>query len=844
MKTNHVKKLLFSILFIYSAFTISAQTTIGRQLVDQYPITSSGTKTYGLTWLPADYYSTTESYPLIIFLHGSGEVGDGVQGLNNLIKQGLPKKIAGGWDPQAINPVDGKIYKFIVVSPQAPTSSAWSYSYTHVMNILPDVLKRYRIDSSRIYITGISAGGAGTWSSVTNDGSFTKKIAAIIPVSSVGVNNPDVEYPNIKYISGKYGVSVWTVCGTQDGHYSTAIDYVNIINSAIPAPVVPAVVTGIPGLDHVAGVWDMVYDSSWRSNTFNLNFYEWMLQYRRDVAIQVNQPPVVNAGVDKSITLPTNTVTLNGSATDADGTISSYLWTKVSGPAQFTIVSANQRNTTVNDLVAGTYQFELTATDNDNAKGKDTIAVTVLQANQPPVARAGIDKTISLPVDSITLNGSGTDADGTITSYSWTKISGPSQFTISNSNIASPLLSKLTAGTYTFRLTVTDNDQATDSDDINITVNPLNNNYETIPARIEAESYTAMNGIQTEATSDIGEGSDVGWIDNGDWMDYNVYVPSTGIYTVKFRIATVNTGAKFQLDQADGSVLTTVNLPSTGSYQGWITLNEEVSLTEGYQTLRIISTASPAWNLNWMEFINGTIPPIPIPAKIEAETYDAMQGIQMQTTSDVNGGLNIGWIDNGDWMDYIVDAASRGIYTVNLRIAAVDPGAELEIRNSNGAVLATVTIPNTGSYQKWATVSTTISIPAGKQTLRIISTADVNWNLNWIDFDASSGLTAKSTNNMLQSSDEGLAKQKLSSFEVSPNPVSSNFVLQINSKNTGVVKVQIVNMHGAIMKEFRLYKDVSGTQTFKLPSYNLSTGKYIVHLQLKNWSDSKFILKL
>ena len=95
---------------------VHAQTTMGRQNVDQYPTTAWGTLTYGLTYLPSDYNSTTTKYPLIIFLHGSGEGGDGIPGLNNLLIYGLPNRIANGWDPQAVNPADGKNYKFIVVS--------------------------------------------------------------------------------------------------------------------------------------------------------------------------------------------------------------------------------------------------------------------------------------------------------------------------------------------------------------------------------------------------------------------------------------------------------------------------------------------------------------------------------------------------------------------------------------------------------------------------------------------------------------------------------------------------------------------------------------------------------
>jgi endoglucanase len=69
-----------------------------------------------------------------------------------------------------------------------------------------------------------------------------------------------------------------------------------------------------------------------------------------------------------------------------------------------------------------------------------------------------------------------------------------------------------------------------------------------------------------------------------------------------------------------------------------------------------------------------------------------------------------------------VNAALAGVYTVNFRVATPNTGAKLQIRKSDGTVLATVNIPRTGGYQTWGIVSTTISIPAGQQTLRIIST--------------------------------------------------------------------------------------------------------------------------
>ena len=154
--------------------------------------------------------------------------------------------------------------------------------------------------------------------------------------------------------------------------------------------------------------------------------------------------------LDQSITLPTNTVSLNGNGTDTDGTISSYSWTKISGPASGTITNANSASTTVTGLVQGVYQFQLKVTDNNAATGADTVQVTVNASNLSPTANAGIDQSITLPVNTVSLNGSGTDADGSISAYSWTKISGPASGTITNANSASTTVTGLVQGFTSF----------------------------------------------------------------------------------------------------------------------------------------------------------------------------------------------------------------------------------------------------------------------------------------------------------------------------------------------------------------------------------------------------------
>jgi hypothetical protein len=187
----------------------------------------------------------------------------------------------------------------------------------------------------------------------------------------------------------------------------------------------------------------------------------------------VNQAPAVNAGPDVSITLPTSSVDLTGSATDPDGSIAGSNWSQVSGPNQATILSTGT-SANVSGLVAGSYVFMLSAIDDKGATGSDMVTVTV--ANQPPppnilpVANAGVDRSIYLPNNSVTMAGSGTDSDGSIQSYAWTRVTGPTTYSIANAGDPATTISSLVAGSYIFRLTVTDNAGGQATDDVLVTV--------------------------------------------------------------------------------------------------------------------------------------------------------------------------------------------------------------------------------------------------------------------------------------------------------------------------------------------------------------------------------------
>lgn len=93
-----------------------------------------------------------------------------------------------------------------------------------------------------------------------------------------------------------------------------------------------------------------------------------------------NNVPVANAGLDQTITLPTNSVTLTGAGADADGQVVAYLWSQIAGPSATVIVNPGSTNTLVNGFVQGIYFFQLMVTDNKGATGVDTAKVTVNQA--------------------------------------------------------------------------------------------------------------------------------------------------------------------------------------------------------------------------------------------------------------------------------------------------------------------------------------------------------------------------------------------------------------------------------------------------------------------------------
>ena len=441
-----------------------------------------------LEYLPQGYKTNSNNYPVVISLHGIKEKGNTLSDVGRVANVGLPKYVKYGQN-----------YAFILISPQLKTSmSRWTGDY--VMQVINHVRKTLRIDNRRIYLTGLSLGGGGVWSVAT---AYPSVFAAILPICS-GYNATS----SANKIASE-NIATWGFHGDKDYtvNYTVTQKMINAINGCTPKPSPLAKFTIFPGMGHI--IWDKVY-----KETSALN---WLLGFTNGSTSSTtvtNAAPTVSAGGDKTITLPTNSTTLQASASDNDGTIKSYTWTKVSG-STLTMSGTTSSKLYLSKMLAGTYTFRITVRDDDGASKYDDVKVTVSSSstNKLPVVSAGTDKTTSN--SGFTVVGSASDSDGYITGYKWTKVSGPS-VSMSNTTTSKLWASSLVSGTYYFRLTVTDNKGGQKYDDMKLVVS--NASGSTISNKAPTVSAGSDKSTSNSGFTVVGSASDSdGYIASYKW---------------------------------------------------------------------------------------------------------------------------------------------------------------------------------------------------------------------------------------------------------------------------------------------------------------------------------------
>jgi len=222
-----------------------------------------------------------------------------------------------------------------------------------------------------------------------------------------------------------------------------------------------------------------------------------------------NQPPTVNPGPNQTISLPTDTVTMNGVVTDDGlpaGSTLAINWTKVSGPGALTFGSPNSAVTTAQFSAIGSYVLRLSASDGAYLVSHD-VGVILSAQNFAPTVNAGADQTTILSAGA-QLNGSVSDdglpAGGNLTT-TWSKVSGPGNVTFLNPNVTVTGANFSASGTYVLRLTANDTALST-SDDVTIVVN------DDVPAPTVTITAPADDASVTEPTIVTGSVSGGAWV--------------------------------------------------------------------------------------------------------------------------------------------------------------------------------------------------------------------------------------------------------------------------------------------------------------------------------------------
>jgi predicted peptidase len=197
-----------------------------------------------LFYLPEGYSHSGPAWPMMLFLHGAGERGDD---LEKVKMHGPPKLVEGRKD-----------FPFIVISPQCPSDSWWPKEIEILKNLVDEICNTYSVDEERIYLTGLSMGGYGTWSLASE---YPERFAAIAPICGGG--EPFFGYK-------LRNVPVWAFHGAKDN--LVPLEKSEQMVEAIKNAGGQAKLTVYPDAGH----------DSWTATYENEKLYEWFLKHKRE----------------------------------------------------------------------------------------------------------------------------------------------------------------------------------------------------------------------------------------------------------------------------------------------------------------------------------------------------------------------------------------------------------------------------------------------------------------------------------------------------------------------------------------------------------------------------------
>ena len=210
-----------------------------------------------------------------------------------------------------------------------------------------------------------------------------------------------------------------------------------------------------------------------------------------------------------------------------------------------------------------------------------------------------------------------------------------------------------------------------------------------------------------------------------------------------------------------------------------------------------------------------------IPGLIQAEDFSFQEGFTVSETSDTNGGYKLGYTDSGDYAEYPVLITETGEYDVSFRIASESSSGSIILHlidGSNEQYLTQISLPVTGGWETWETVSTSLNLEQGSYKLRL-TVNQSGFDINWIDFDFTGDPMSFSETNRVE-------------FNLYPNPTTDFIIINTDLSE---FKIEIFDLLG---KKVHFSENKS-----QINLTHLDSGIYLLTMESKFYSTSKVIIK-
>ncbi len=257
-------------------------------------------------------------------------------------------------------------------------------------------------------------------------------------------------------------------------------------------------------------------------------------------------------------------------------------------------------------------------------------------------------------------------------------------------------------------------------------------------------------------------------------------------------------------------------------------LNTGASRTGGWSDadLTWIGKTVRNYTIYWDSTYTPAIPDLPcdtftIPARLEAESYCDMSGIQAETC--LEGGENVGYIEAGDWFEFTVNSNIDDTVAVEYRISSLSTGGEIELQmitDKESKSLQTIEFSSTGGWQNWTTVVKNAYVPKGIYTLRLIA-KKTGFNINWLNIMSS----ASGTNETLTFDD----------IIIYPNPADQTLFINTKIQN---YNVEVFDIGGRRVLNII---NLAGKCNIEIGSF--SSGTYILKIDNERYSWTQLFIK-